>query len=320
MIYSLIFLLLFILELAYFQLADRYNIIDKPNQRSLHTQTTIRGGGIIFPIAIIIYFFYSNLEYPYFIAGLLIISIISFLDDIYTIPNRYRVVIQFLSIFLLLYEITIFNQIGFWIFLLMIVLVGIINAYNFMDGINGITGGYSLINLLSLLLVNTYFTKFIENDFIIFIILGVVVFNFFNFRKRAKCFAGDIGSISIAFIIIFLLIKLILQTNQYIYILFLTLYGIDTVFTLIVRIWLKENIFKAHNKHFFQLLVNKFGFSHLQVSLLYLFVQLIINLFVIFVIASMGNVLFNSIALLAIFSYIYIYLRIRAIKNKITIK
>lgn len=316
MIYCFIFLLLLILELTYFQLANHYNIIDKPNQRSLHTQITIRGGGIIFPVAIIIYFFYSGLQYPYFIAGLLFISIISFLDDIYTIPNRYRIVIHFLSMLLLLCEITNFNQNGFWIFLLIIVLVGIINAYNFMDGINGMTGGYSLINLLSLLFVNNYSTKFIENDFIIFTILGVVVFNFFNFRKRAKCFAGDIGSVSIAFIIIFLLIKLILQTNQYIYILFLTLYGIDTVFTLVVRIWLKENIFKAHNKHFFQLLISKWDFSHLQVSLLYLIVQLIINIFIIFVIASMGNILFNSIALLAIFSYIYIYLRIRIIKMK----
>lgn len=320
MIYCFIFLILFILELAYFQLADRYNIIDKPNQRSLHTQTTIRGGGIIFPIAIIIYFFYSDFQYPYFVIGLFFISIISFLDDIYTISNQYRIVIHFLSIFLLFYDVSIFNHIGFWIFLLVIILVGIINAYNFMDGINGITGGYSLVNLLSLLFVNTYFIKFIENDFIIFIILGVVVFIFFNFRKRAKCFAGDIGSISIAFIIIFLLIKLILETNQYIYILFLTLYGIDTVFTLVVRIWLRENIFKAHNKHFFQLLVNKFGFSHLQASFFYLTVQLIINLFIIFVVESKGNVLFNSIALLAIFSYVYIYLRIRAIKKKITIK
>lgn len=320
MIYCFIFFLLLILELAYFKLANHYNIIDKPNQRSLHTQITIRGGGIIFPIAIIFYFFYSGLQYPYFIAGLLFISIISFLDDIYTIPNRYRIVIHFLSMLLLLYEIIIFNQIGFWVFLLIIVLVGIINAYNFMDGINGITGGYSLINLLSLLLVNNYFTKFVENDFIIFIIFGVVIFNLFNFRKSAKCFAGDIGSVSIAFIIIFLLIKLILQTNQYIYILFLTLYGIDTIFTLIVRIWLKENIFKAHNKHFFQLLVNKLGFSHLQVSLLYSTIQLVINLFVIFVVVSIGNLLLNSMVILITFSFIYVYLRLRVIKSQITIK
>lgn len=316
MIYCFILLLLFILEFAYFQLAERYNIIDKPNQRSLHTHTTIRGGGIIFPATIIIYFFYSHLEYPYFIAGLLFISIISFLDDINTIPNRYRIVIQFLSVFLLLNEFTIINQIGFWSLLLIVTLVGIINAYNFMDGVNGMTGGYSLVNLLSLLLVNNYFTNFIENDFILFIILGVVIFNFFNFRKKAKCFAGDVGSVSIAFTIIFLLIKLILQTNQYIYILFLTLYGIDTVFTLVVRIWLRENIFIAHNKHFFQLLVRNFGFSHLQVSLIYLILQLIINLFVIFVIAFMGNILINAAAILIVFSCIYICIRIRAIKIK----
>jgi UDP-GlcNAc:undecaprenyl-phosphate/decaprenyl-phosphate GlcNAc-1-phosphate transferase len=319
MVYLFIIVVLIISELLYFKVANYFNIIDKPNSRSSHIDITIRGGGIVFWLSSIIYFVYSGCEYTYFFIGLTIVSIVSFLDDIFTLSNKYRLIIQFIAIGLMLWQLNLNTPI--WLFIgLLIACVGILNAYNFMDGINGITGGYSLVNLISLLFVNNYFTKFIENEFIIFIILGVVVFNFFNFRKRAKCFAGDIGSVSIAFIIIFLLIKLVLQTNQYIYILFLSLYGIDTVFTLVVRIWLKENIFKAHNKHFFQLLVNKSGFSHLQVSILYSIVQLFINLFVIFVVVSMGNVLLNSMVILITFSFIYVYLRLRTIKSQITIK
>ena len=146
------------------------------------------------------------------------------------------------------------------------------------------------------------------------------LFNFFNFREKAICFAGDVGSVSIAFIIIFLIVKLISLSNQYIYILFLSLYGIDTIFTLFIRIWRKENIFKAHNKHFFQLLVHKWALSHLQVSLIYACVQLIVNSVIIFVIKSKQDKIVVSITILAVLSCIYIYYRMKIIKLRITIK
>lgn len=320
MFYLFITLLLLISELFFFRVAKIFNIIDKPNERSLHTEITIRGGGIIFPISAFIYFFYSEMQYPYFFIGLFLIALVSFLDDIYTIPNRYRIVVHFLSLFLLLYQIDTYFQIGVGLLLLIIILVGIINAYNFMDGVNGITGGYSLITLLTLFYVNNYLTNFVTNEFIIIISLGVLVFNFFNFREKAICFAGDVGSVSIAFIIIFLIVKLISLSNQYIYILFLSLYGIDTIFTLFIRIWRKENIFKAHNKHFFQLLVHKWALSHLQVSLIYACVQLIVNSVIIFVIKSKQDKIVVSITILAVLSCIYIYYRMKIIKLRITIK
>ena len=54
--YLLITLVLFLLELLYFKIADRYNIVDKPNHRSAHTEITLRGGGIIFWFAALLYF------------------------------------------------------------------------------------------------------------------------------------------------------------------------------------------------------------------------------------------------------------------------
>src|SRR5690606_33484256 len=98
--------------------------------------------------------------------------------------------------------------------------IGIVNAYNFMDGINGITACNSFAVLLLLWLANQKNT-FIPNDYLYFIAIGNFVFFSFNFRNKAKCFAGDVGSVSMAFILLYALSKLILQSQQLIYLLFL---------------------------------------------------------------------------------------------------
>ena len=282
MIFILIIFCLFVIELMYFRVAERLNIIDKPNARSLHTDTPIRGGGIIFLVSALFYFIYSEFQYPAFFLGLLSVTIVSFLDDIFTLPNRYRLPFQFLSIILILFEIHVFSN-PTWIWVgVIIVGVGIINAYNFMDGINGMTGGYSTIVLLALWYVNNYHLKFIENNFLIFTLLGLMVFNYFNFRTKARCFAGDVGSISMAVITIFLLLKLILQDHNLIYMLLLGVYGVDSILTIIHRLFLKENIFKAHRFHLFQVLVYTLKIPHLLMSSIYMLIQSIICFIVIF--------------------------------------
>lgn len=151
-----------------------------------------------------------------------------------------------------------------------------------MDGINGMTGGYSTIVLLALWYVNNYHLKFIENNFLIFTLLGLMVFNYFNFRTKARCFAGDVGSISMAVITIFLLLKLILQDHNLIYMLLLGVYGVDSILTIIHRLFLKENIFKAHRFHLFQVLVYTLKIPHLLMSSIYMLIQSIICFIVIF--------------------------------------
>src|SRR5690606_23528492 len=101
MIYVLLALLLFGLMLVYFRLADRYNIIDKPNERSSHTQVTIRGGGVIFYIGALAWFIWSGASYPYFFAGLTLITLVSLLDDMFTLSNRIRTSVHLLSVLLL---------------------------------------------------------------------------------------------------------------------------------------------------------------------------------------------------------------------------
>ena len=278
----LITAILAISEIFYFQIANYYNIIDKPNSRSSHTEITIRGGGIIFWVSACIYFIFSNYNYPYFFIGLSLITLISLLDDINTLSSRHRLPFQFIAISLVLYQLHFFEN-PLWLSILaMIVSVGIINAYNFMDGINGITSGYSTVVVFALWFLNNYKVEFIENDFLIFTILGLMVFNYFNFRTKARCFAGDVGSISIAMIILFLLLKLILQDQNLIYILFLSVYGVDSVLTIIHRLFLKENIFKAHRLHLFQVIVNNLQIPHLLMASIYMFIQGIICCIVIF--------------------------------------
>ena len=165
--------------------------------------------------------------------------------------------------------------------------VGATNFINFMDGINGITAAYAMAMLVPLALVNEIPVRgwneglgFIEPSCLVVAIIGVLVFSIFNFRPKgkAKCFAGDVGSIGIAFIILFALGRLMLATKDVTWIVFFLVYGIDGTLTIIHRIMLHENLGQAHRKHAYQLMANELGMSHVVVSLLYMCIQLVISL------------------------------------------
>lgn len=276
-LFACIQLLLFACELAYFRIADRYNIIDKPNERSSHTSITLRGGGTIFYIGMLLYAAFFGSAYPWFLVGLTLIAGVSFVDDVHSVPNKFRLVIQFTAMLLMFFQLGLLTHFPWWyVVIALIVCTGIINAYNFMDGINGITGGYSLAVILPLVYVNTR-THFIDSHLLIVATLSLLVFGFFNFRKRARCFAGDVGSVGMAFIVVFALGKLILQTGDFTYILFLALYGVDTVLTICHRLMLHENIGQAHRKHAYQLMANELGIPHVRVATFYMIAQLAIS-------------------------------------------
>lgn len=269
-----------LLILFYFRLAAQFKIIDKPNQRSSHSRITIRGGGIIFPIALLLQSLFSYFEYSLFASGLLLISLVSFYDDLRPLSNKIRLLIHLVAVSLLFMQTDLLGYPTWIIILIYILVIGTINAYNFMDGINGITGAYSLITILSLYFINENHKSFVSIEWLIITALTLLVFNFFNFRKNAKCFAGDVGSVSIAFIIIFFLLLLILKTEDLKYIGFLLVYGIDSISTILFRLIRRENIFEAHRSHFYQYLANVKGWQHLWISTLYMLVQLLVNLLI----------------------------------------
>ena len=251
-------------------------IIDKPNERSSHTRITLRGGGIIFYFGALAYFLTNHWEYPWFILALTLITFISFVDDIRSISQGLRLMLHFTAMALMFYQWGLFTLPWWWIIVALIVCTGIINAYNFMDGINGITGGYSLVILGALAYINAEIAQFVEPALIYTVLCSVLVFCFFNFRKKAKCFAGDVGSVSIAFILLFLIGKLILKTEDFSWIILLAVYGVDSVLTIVHRLILHENIGLPHRKHMYQLMANELKIPHVAVSLVYMFTQAVI--------------------------------------------
>jgi len=274
--YLIVLVLLFLAELFYFYIADKYNIIDKPNERSSHTRITLRGGGIIFYFGVLAYFLTNHFEYPWFMLALTLITLISFIDDIRSTSQALRLVFHFSAMALMFYQWGLFSLPWWTILVALIICTGIINAYNFMDGINGITGGYSLIILGALAFINHSVVSFVEPDLIYTLLCAVLVFNFFNFRKRAKCFAGDVGAVSIAFTILFLIGRLIIQTGDFSWIILLVVYGIDSVLTIVHRLMLHENIGLPHRKHMYQIMANELRMPHVVVALIYMMMQAIV--------------------------------------------
>ena len=298
--YILIFIILLIFEFFYFKIADKFNIIDKPNERSSHTSVVLRGGGIIFLIGAWIWSLFYGFHYPWFLAGLTMVAGVSFIDDMRSLPDSLRLAVQFLAAGMAFYQLDILHIELWWMVLLaLIVYVGITNVINFMDGINGITAGYSFAVLIPLLLVNEK-DRFVESSLTEVSILSVLVFCLFNFRPKgkAKCFAGDVGSIGIAFILLFILGKLIIQTQDITYLVLLVVYGIDACLTIIHRIMLHEHLGQAHRKHAYQLMANELKIGHVKISLFYMLLQLVISFVFIYVIPT--NVFAHWIYLLTV--------------------
>lgn len=278
--YGIIFVVLLLFELLYFRVADKYNIIDKPNERSSHSTIVLRGGGIIFMLGLWIWTFFFGFTYPWFLAAVTMIAGVSFVDDIRSLPDSVRLVAQFVAMGLMFYQLDILHWEMWWVVLLaLIVCVGASNVINFMDGINGITGGYALASLIPVYLLNREM-GFVEESLVMTVILSDVVFCLFNFRPKgkAKCFAGDVGSIGIAFILLFLIGRLVMQTGDVTYLIFLLVYGVDGCLTIIHRIMLHENLGEAHRKHAYQLMANELKIGHVKVSFFYMCLQLIISL------------------------------------------
>ena len=288
MVYVIIFALLLIAELIYFRVADHFNIIDKPNERSSHSSIVLRGGGIIFSLSMIAWVIMMAVQgewqlvvnYLPFLCGLMMVAGVSFWDDVKSLPDSVRLVVQFVAMGLMFWSMGIMHWDMWWIVLIaLVVCVGATNVINFMDGINGITAGYSLAVLLPLVLLNKDLA-FIDSSFLVVAILGVLVFCLFNFRPKgkAKCFAGDVGSISIAFIMLFAIGRLVVLTQDVTYLIFLLVYGVDGCLTICHRILLHENLGEAHRKHAYQLMANELKIGHVKVSLLYMAMQLIVSL------------------------------------------
>lgn len=277
--FAIVGILLIASMLLYFKLATKFLIVDKPNERSSHTKITIRGAGILYIISFIFYFLFSGFEYTYIFSGALVLSTLSFIDDIKDLSAKLRLVIHFAMISLFLWSQGIWSEAWWIIGIYYFFFIGMMNAYNFMDGLNGISFLTASSVLISLWYVDVYLVDFMDANLLIFLMLANIVFGYYNFRKKAKCFLGDIGSITLGFIFIALAVILYLKLDNFGPLMLFMVYGIDAGWTIFQRLLQKENIFKPHRKHLYHIMANEMRVPHLLVSTIYFVFQMLVNLY-----------------------------------------
>lgn len=275
--YLFILLGLLLFQLLYFSVAKKFNIVDKPNGRSSHNSVTLLGGGVIFYVATLMYFVLNQFQYPWFFIGLTLITIVSFYDDIKPLSQKIRLLVHLVAVMILLYQLDFYTFSWLWLPLILFFAIGMLNAYNFMDGINGMTGAYNLLVLGVFVYINTFIKNFIDPVYLYWLILSLIVFNIFNFRKQAKCFAGDVGAFTMGFIMLFFIALLIKRSDNFAYLGLFLIYGIDSALTILHRIKLKENILLPHRMHLFQILANELKIPHLYISSTYAVLQLLVS-------------------------------------------
>ena len=271
--YIIVGISLLVLEIAYMKMAVRLKIFDIPHHQSSHLGVVVRGGGIIFYIAFLLWSVVNGFPFKWGLLGLTVLATVSFIDDIRSVSPIIRLACQFIAILLMFYHSGLIQTPLHAIFILSVACVGMMNICNFMDGINGMTGGYSLVVMLALLYVNVYVFHFTQTSFLLYVIMAILVFNIFNFRSHAKCFAGDVGSLSMGFILVYLVLRLALRGQSMAWMIFLVVYGVDGGLTILHRILLRENLMKPHKKHAYQIMANELKMPHLQVSLIYMGMQ-----------------------------------------------
>lgn len=311
----MIFVILLGLELAYFRVARHFNIIDRPNERSSHSVPVIRGGGIIFVLGVWIWSLFFGFEYPWMLSAVTLASVVSFIDDVHALPKKVRLTAHFVAMYLMFVELGILNVESWRIAIVMLIVsVGAINIYNFMDGINGITGGYSLVVLASVRMLNVHSymntgSILISHSLHNVMVIALLIFCFFNFRPRgrARCFAGDVGSIGIAFISVFAVGRLIISKGDMSWLAFLLVYGVDGCMTIVHRIMLHENLGVAHRKHAYQIMANELGMSHLTVSLIYMGLQLAVSAAMIYLVPDTKSahwIYLGSVSVVLVIAYV----------------
>ena len=276
--YILITVVLIIGLIVYLKIAEKWSIIDQPNSRSSHLVVTKRGGGIIYLIALVIYMISSNFNMPSIIICGLLLGIMGFIDDIKNLDFKIKLIFQCLTIGYFL-STGSYNGLEWNLLILMFFLIiSSINILNFMDGINGLTILYSLSFLISFYIINAHIIAFTDSNFLLIVILSNLIIGYFNIRKKAVCFLGDVGAITMGFIYAVLTITLIVKTNSLSPLILFLVYFLDSGWTIVERLLAKENIFHPHRKHLYQLLVNEYKLSHLLVASIYFSIQALINI------------------------------------------
>ena len=295
--------------LLYIMIAKKLQLTDVPSARSSHRDITITGAGFIFPIAFFLPLALTGefIHYRSTIAGLLLISLVSFADDLKSVHPVIRVTVQVIAVSLLLWQTGGLFKMKTWqIVPGFILVVGIINSYNFMDGINGMNALYSLSMMGILAIIRLSGILFLPVPEVFYsLIAALLAFSLFNVRKKALCFSGDIGSISIAYIVSLMIIQVMIATDSAVWILLFGVYGLDSVGTIVLRLIRGEKVWMPHRTHFYQYLVNERKWPHVRVSALYAVIQFVLSI-ILFTVGFLP-----ALILYGVYILVYIYIRLR---------
>ncbi|NPA43726.1 MAG: UDP-GlcNAc--UDP-phosphate GlcNAc-1-phosphate transferase [Chlorobi bacterium] len=271
----------------YRRYAERKGIYDIPSARSSHDRPVLRGGGIIFAAAVMLALVrelqaFADIRGLSFAFGFFLLALTGFIDDRKNLSPRIRFLIQALAITLILYSAGWWEApFPAWIKAAgFVVALGFVNAYNFMDGINGITGLYTLVLLGTYIRLNREFSL-IPDSLFSYAVIALMIFGWFNFRRRALIFAGDVGSMSLAALLLWIIMRFLVHLEAPVLILTVAVYGVDSAMTIIFRLLKKQNIFEAHRWHVYQKLVDRYRWPHMRVSMAYALVQGLINFWLI---------------------------------------
>ncbi len=286
-IFAVVFCLSYVGVALFRRFGIQRKLLDIPNERSSHTVPVPFGAGIIIVIfCLIMYVPISVLVTGTFswgyIAGALMIALVSFFDDIRPIPFLWRLLVQSLAAILLIVDVDTWHGItmlgkislgNFGYVLTFLWIVWMVNSYNFMDGIDGLAGLQAVIagvGWLFLGLILDMPALYFYSGIIAASSLGFLVHNW----NPARIFMGDVGSAFLGFT--FAALPLLARTSAVrspdllpiAAVLFVWFFLFDSVVTIVRRAIRGEKIWIAHREHLFQRLVLS-GYSHRNVTVVY---------------------------------------------------
>jgi len=275
MLYIILLLLSFTLTYIIKNYYIKNAILEEVNERSSHTVPTPHGGGISIVITWFVgigYLYFNNqIESDLFFALVMgiIISVVSYFDDIYDLSPKVRLLAQGVVAFGGLYFIGGFDSLNLFVFNIdnqiitnvfaFLLIVWFINLYNFLDGINGYAGSEAIFLSIAGLLIfgGAHFGV---------LAVAVLGFLYWNWNK-AKIFMGDVGSTLLGYNVAIFTLYYANQeaTNLWVWIILFGVFWFDATLTLIRRKLNGEKLSQAHKKHGYQRL-NQSGWSHYKVT------------------------------------------------------
>jgi UDP-GlcNAc:undecaprenyl-phosphate GlcNAc-1-phosphate transferase len=273
-------------------LVRHLRILDVPNERSSHSIPTPRGGGLAivggFLLGISLIHLLGDVTpirtafFAGFLVALLLIAAVSFFDDFRPSGVSVKMATQLIAIGIVMATGTVIDELHLpWLGptslgwsaypLTLLWILGLTNAYNFMDGLDGIAASSAAI-------AGAFFSVIAYQQGSPFIYLAVLAlcaascgFLIFNWPP-ARIFMGDVGSTFLGFAFAVMAVMAARydhsQTSLFVVPLLLFHFIFDTVFTFARRYLRGENVLQAHRTHLYQLL-NRSGYSHRTVSLIY---------------------------------------------------